>query len=148
MWKRLPTWAKWTIGVLGVAILIGLANNLTGNTSVGTESNEPVPPQRFESVRKISSSEAVGETYAAHVPIGASPELMTAWSRDLCEGESFCQVLGWKDASLMASAMPMTDREVNGLSFSYSLNRTTGNDKAVWDCTAWPGTADVCIAQE
>lgn len=149
MWKRLPTWAKWVLGVFGAILLVGVVNNLLGEGADGSSLvSAPPEPTRFASVREIGASSAVGKTFAVLVPEGAAPSQMEHWSRRLCEGESFCLVLGWSEAALMASAMPMADREASSLEFSYRLNRHTGLDAAVWNCDRWPGEPDSCAHGE
>lgn len=55
-----------------------------------------------------------------------------------CGMASNCQILGWTDPRFMARAMPMTNREVEELAFSFMLNRASGFEQMVWDCRRFP----------
>ena len=55
----------------------------------------------------------------------------------LCKGKPACVVMGWRDASQMANAMPLNDAQRNAMSFYYE-RRAEGDDKAQWNCTQIP----------
>lgn len=57
-------------------------------------------------------------------------------AKEHCGGREFCQVMAWTDPSMAATAMPMTDLEVETKVFQYSINRISGLDRAVWECAA------------
>ena len=67
-------------------------------------------------------------------------------ARKECGDRQWCKVFGWTDASFVARAMPMTDREAGALTFSYSLNRATGLDQALWDCRRYRRATNECLA--
>jgi hypothetical protein len=67
-----------------------------------------------------------------HQPINA--DAVEAAARKKCQTESHCSVYGWTDEANMASTLPMLDREASAMVFSYSVNRTTGYEKSLWNC--------------
>ena len=76
---------------------------------------------------------AIGrDTYAMIFAAASDHASVEGAVRSQCSGKQWCKVLGWTNASAAASAMPMTDREVAALRFSYTLNRVTGLDEATW----------------
>lgn len=84
------------------------------------------------------------------VAIATNPDWtkIEAEARALCEGQTHCGVFGWADPAQMASAMPMLDREVAALAFSYSLNRASSYEQFLRDCTRWPDPdASRCLAK-
>jgi hypothetical protein len=92
-------------------------------------------------------SKIATDTYALVVRPGASADQLLDASKKKCEGHAHCQVLAWDDASKAASAMPMLDREAQAVVFSYSLNRATGFERALWNCARFKrSSADECLA--
>jgi hypothetical protein len=68
--------------------------------------------------------------------------------RKACEGKQFCAVFGWTDPIKAASAMPMTDREAAAVAVTLSINRASGLDQILWDCTKFAGLKpDSCLAK-
>jgi len=74
------------------------------------------------------------DTFSVLVPSAATKSAVEAAAREKCDGKDFCKVLGWTDPDLIARGFPMTDRELEGQVFAYSLNRQSGLDEAVWTC--------------
>lgn len=72
------------------------------------------------------------DTFAVSFAADRSHAEIEHAARDLCQGKQFCKVLGWTDPSTMASALPMTDRELAALKFSLTINRISGMDEASW----------------
>lgn len=85
--------------------------------------------------------------YAGAIAEGATPDSLEKAARAVCEGQTHCSVYGWRDASQAASAMPMLEREQAALDFSYTLNRSTGLERVLWNCGVWQGAGDVCLAK-
>lgn len=72
------------------------------------------------------------DNFAATFPANTSHAAVEASVRKKCAERQFCKVMGWHDASLAATAMPMTDRELEGEKLDYSLNRHSGLDEFTW----------------
>ncbi len=104
------------------------------------------PPSRPQGAQQASRFEAPN---AAIRPVyrdtiftmtfneGADPDALPGLAREHCGARSPCQVLGWTDPEFAARGSPMTDREIDHLAFSYSLNRGNGHEQALWDCDRW-----------
>jgi hypothetical protein len=75
--------------------------------------------------------------YAMIVPKGADPATLPALAKGQCGTAPQCNVYGWPEGAA-AAALPMTDQEAAALLFSYSLNRSTGYEQAVWNCRVYP----------
>lgn len=65
-------------------------------------------------------------------------EDLEAAARRHCAGRQFCTVLAWTDAADAPVALPMTYLQVSAQVFSYSLNRTTGHERSLWNCKVYP----------
>lgn len=131
-------WWQWCLVGLGIIVLIGLVAPMEAPP-------EPAPltdPVRFENVRDISPARSPMKFVAVVVPAGVGAIPAETAARKLCDGETHCQVLGFDDTSAKPTAMPMTDREAEALVFSYTLNRSSGHDEAVWKCPRFPGVPD------
>lgn len=113
--------------------LLGLA--ACGAPETSREAGEAEAPGpvavRFAERREISPS-----MFVVVIPAGSSRTGTEAAARELCDGEAFCKVMGWTDNSLLPRGFPLTDRELAGQAFSYTLNRNSGMDEAVWACDA------------
>jgi hypothetical protein len=114
-----------------VALALGACSAPT--TPEPTEAETPEPqPVRFTERREIAP-----RMYAVLIPASSDAAQVEIAARKLCEGATHCSVHGFSDQSLMPTAMPMTDREVSGLVYSYSLNRMSGMDESMWDCATF-----------
>lgn len=71
------------------------------------------------------------------IPPGTPGEAVNRAVRAHCAGRSWCKVLGWSNADYLPGAMPLTDREAAAQIYSYTLNRETGADEAMFDCRAF-----------
>lgn len=68
-------------------------------------------------------------------------------AKDKCGQEPMCSVHGWNDKALAPRALPMTDAEVMAQVFSYTVNRNSGFERALWNCKVYPrADADQCMA--
>jgi hypothetical protein len=129
MWKKLKWWQWALIVFFGTGILGSLVNGPPPPTAQQTK-RFASPDAEFTSIARNS---IFAMTFNEHADPDALPDL----AREHCGSRSWCQVLGWTDAKFAARGMPMTDREVGQLAFSYSLNRETGYEQALWNCTRW-----------
>lgn len=73
--------------------------------------------------------------WAMIIPADTPPDEWRVAAREKCGGADFCGVYGWDNATDAAQSLPMTDAEVASQIFSYSVNRTTGFEQALFDCT-------------
>ncbi len=54
-----------------------------------------------------------------------------------CTGKQYCKVMMWVEGAWVPSALPVTDAQLNRLSFSYLRNVGSGYDKALWNCAVY-----------
>jgi len=88
------------------------------------------------------------DNYAMILPPDAEPAAIEAAAKAKCADKQICNVLGWTDKAQAAQELPMLDREADALAFSYDLNRTTGFERALWDCKRFPqANAGRCLAE-
>jgi hypothetical protein len=107
----------------------------------------PTPPKTSASF-DFQPLGAVPDTFTLILKPDAKTADIEAAARAHCGARSFCKVLGWIDPSRVARGMPMTDRELLGQVFNYSLNRSTGLDRAEFDCQQFPaGRLAHCMAR-
>ena len=86
------------------------------------------------------------ENYAMIASAALPADQWRALAKEKCSALSHCSVFGWTDASEAASGMPLTDREVATRVFSLDINRSTGFDRALWNCKVYPrSNADDCL---
>ncbi len=66
----------------------------------------------------------------------------------LCKGKPSCVVMGWRDATQMASGLPLNDSQRGALTF-YFEQRAGVDDKALWNCAQIPRhNAAQCLHNE
>lgn len=144
---KLPKWPWWAWALV---VLFGL-----GAISAIVSPPEPTPgqptaptPVRFDQVDAIGNYRDLGsEAYSVIIKPESDYVMTNAAARGLCRGKTFCQVFGFRDATAKPSAMPMTDREVEALIYTYTLNRSSGADDSVADCSFFPtAPKDRCAA--
>ncbi|WP_242095797.1 cell wall hydrolase [Sphingomonas sp. CROZ-RG-20F-R02-07] len=68
------------------------------------------------------------------LPAGQPADSYKAMALRLCGIRAHCQVMGWTDPALVATALPLTAEQVSTLAFSYLHDRPSGYDKALWNC--------------
>lgn len=80
--------------------------------------------------------------------VSMKQEDVAAAAKEHCAGKQVCLVLGWTEQSSAATAMPMTDGEVAAQAFSYSVNRNTGFEQVLWDCSRFQqADTSECLAK-
>lgn len=120
-------------GVLAFFVLVGL---IAGGESSGGSSPE------FITLPGMGNNVMI-------VPPDMKPEEWPAAAKERCGDQPICQVLAWTDRASAARALPMTDPELAALAFSYSVNRNSGFEQALWDCKRFPrGKPDECLGKE
>lgn len=143
---KLKWWAWVIIGVVAIGLVSAVAGGGGSDPDFEIGDVEALEA-RLEDSRVIAEQGTV-RSLAARVEPGANPSGLLDDARRMCEGATHCNVMGWTDRNLVTTTMPLTDQEAEGLSFSYSLNRSTGLDRALWDCSAFDGIApEQCLAK-
>ena len=86
--------------------------------------------------------------FAVQLTAAAKPDEIVTAARALCAANANCTVMGWREPAQLPGTMPLLDREAAAMAFSYALNRTTGFERALWDCRQIKRAGDECLAQE
>lgn len=126
---KIKPW-QWIAGGFAIIVLLGLSKNLFDPSAPSTSASpaeQPKTSARFSEVRTIAP-----DTYAVVFSPQASRDDVEAEARKRCDGKQWCKVLGWTDAGYVATALPMTDREVSRQVFALTINRASGLDEAIW----------------
>lgn len=63
-----------------------------------------------------------------------SPEKFTGLAMAACGARAQCKVMGWTERSEMPNSFPVDPILLPAMSFSYLRNRSTGFEKALWNC--------------
>ena len=130
-------WWQWALGALVIAVVVG-SNPPRAPDKSGIAFAEPAA--KFETI-------AGDSIFAMTFNAKADPQVLPELAREQCGKLPRCQVVAWTDAKYAARGFPMTNREAAALAFSYSLNRSTGFEKVIWDCRRWKrASADECMA--
>jgi hypothetical protein len=58
-------------------------------------------------------------------------------AQSACTGKQYCKVMMWVEGAWVPTALPITDSQLNRLSFSYLRNVGSGYDKALWNCAVY-----------
>lgn len=88
------------------------------------------------------------DTFIMVAPPELDAEQWRIKAKKHCGNREFCKVVGWASETEAASGFPMTDREFEAQVFSYGVNRVTGYDEALWDCSVFPRKSDdECLAK-
>ena len=53
---------------------------------------------------------------------------------EICAGKNICQVMFWKDPSIVPTAMPMSDVQVAAKVAHWQYNGNTGHRQLLWSC--------------
>lgn len=85
--------------------------------------------------------------FAMIIPDGALPAAFEGMAKEHCTDRAFCKVFGWTDRDRAARALPMSEREVTSMAFSYQINRSNDFEQVIWDCTRFAQPDPInCIA--
>lgn len=138
-------WAKMTIFLVASGALAACSPpGTTGDNSGEKEPAKTDVPALAAPVAMSASTEPVTEfnliagdgIFAMIVDPKSEPASWRAAAKAQCGARDFCQVMGWTDRSAAATAIPMTDLEVETQVFQYNLNRNSGRDRTEWNCDA------------
>ena len=135
--KKLKWWQWGLIGLVGISVMQAIV-----------DLNSPQKPtkQKFSGAEPEFRLIGGKSIFAMTFDPNSDPEAILAAARKRCSEFLHCQVQAWTQPDRAAGAFPMTDREVEAVAFSYTLNRTTGLDEASWECENWSGMGrQACI---
>lgn len=65
---------------------------------------------------------------------------------EACGSKEFCKFMAWTDRRSVPSGYPISPAQTRAQSFAYSRNRTTGYEKALWNCRQFTSReAEQCL---
>jgi len=73
-------------------------------------------------------------TFLTSVDPGQPAEALRTMALQTCGDRARCKVMGWSDVGAMGFTLPLTSEQIAAMSFSYLRDRTTGFEKALWNC--------------
>lgn len=130
--------------IVGVVLVFGMA--LAARNSPPAPAPASAPANPAEAPAFAGDLEEVGQgMFSGLADPASTPESLELAARAQCAGLAACNVYLWAREADRARAMPMLDREVAARVFVYDLNRATGMERTLRDCTRWPAPADMCL---
>lgn len=85
--------------------------------------------------------------YAMVVSKAVPADQLVDLAKDKCGREPMCSVHGWNEKAVAPRALPMTDAEVMAQVFSFTVNRNSGFERALWNCKVYARSdSDQCMA--
>lgn len=105
---------------------------------------KPVPPPQLvvgvtqKALRKavVRGQSESSDRFFIEVDPATFPGSYATAAVALCRGKATCQVFGWRDATRMDTALPLSDTAAQALSFYFE--HRGGADRALWNCTQIP----------
>jgi Cell Wall Hydrolase len=117
---------------------IGLAPPTTVNQPLlPTAPSLPPPPAGA----KRTFANAVGDYQLFVVSKSTTPEALLNLSLKACGTQNYCKIMVWTDSKIAPTALPVSEKALAQLSFSYLRNREAGFDKALWNCALFQRSA-------
>jgi hypothetical protein len=146
--KRTTTfWVVGGLGLLAVLVVIkGMVSPMPPTQPAPQVVDDPAAAPAFAG--ELASMGGQGQFTGLADP-ASTPQSLERAARAHCADQQFCSVYLWASEANQAKAMPMLDREVAARVFAYDLNRASGFERALHDCTRWPVAAgaprDECL---
>ena len=126
-------WWQWCLVIfIGLPFIGATISAITGGQSIETERGKKYEPANAEF--KLIAGEGI---FAMTFNPKADPDKLPEIARRHCGSRDFCNVLGWTDPAFAAKGFPMTERETKSVKFQYTVNRHSGLEQELWDCTKW-----------
>ncbi len=72
------------------------------------------------------------------VPRRTDPAIMLSLVLFSCSVKPYCKIMIWTDAKPAPTRLPVADEFLPSMAFSYLRNRSSGLDKALWNCDLFP----------
>ena len=85
-----------------------------------------------------STTATTGEAIVITLNKASDPDSFEALARTKCGDKSYCKVLGWTNASKVASSGDVSEDQRAAMSFSFLRNNNAGFEKALWNCKEFP----------
>jgi spore germination cell wall hydrolase CwlJ-like protein len=132
-WGTPPAFSHRATGVEPViAKLAALSPAHGGGVTVAGDAVVPGVPFFGRTLRPLVGDP---DTFLTTLDPRQPPDSYRTLAVQACGERVHCKVLGWTDPSAMAFTMPVSAEAQAALSFSYLRDRTSGFDRALWNCT-------------
>ena len=95
-----------------------------------------IAPNPYGFIPALQNS--AGDYLVFILPRTADAGLMLRLVLFSCGAKPYCKILVWTDAKAAPYRFPITDDQLQSLSFSYLRNRSAGLDKPLWNCDVYP----------
>ena len=80
---------------------------------------------------------------------GTLPGAWGLLAYDVCEGRSFCKVMGWTDPALIPRGFPVPFAAQEQMAFLYQYDRASRREVMAWNCTLYPrNDPEECLTPE
>jgi spore germination cell wall hydrolase CwlJ-like protein len=81
-----------------------------------------------------------GKSFLVELPRGGTPDGWPAMAQTFCAGRQACRIMAWRPGST-PSRLPLSDAELDAMSFAYIHNVDSGLQRALWNCDQTPRQA-------
>ena len=85
-----------------------------------------------------------GKSFLVELPGGGSPDGWPALARTFCAGRLECRIMAWK-AGATPGKLPLTDPQLDAMSFAYIHDAGSGLQRALWNCEQTPRPKEQCM---
>ncbi|SEQ46955.1 cell wall hydrolase [Sphingobium sp. YR768] len=79
------------------------------------------------------------KSFLVELPRSGAPDSWPALAQTFCAGRPECRIMAWKAGSAPAG-LPMSDPQLDAMSFAYIHNVGSGLQRALWNCDQTPRT--------
>jgi spore germination cell wall hydrolase CwlJ-like protein len=80
------------------------------------------------------------KSFLVELPRSGAPDSWPTLAQTFCAGRPECRIMAWKAGSAPAG-LPMSDPQLDAMSFAYIHNVGSGLQRALWNCDQTPRTA-------
>lgn len=85
-----------------------------------------------------STTATTSEAIVITLNKASDPDSFETLARSKCGDKSYCKVLGWTNASKVATSGDVSEDQRAAMSFSFLRNNVAGFEKALWNCKEFP----------
>lgn len=95
-----------------------------------------IPPNPYGFIPALQNSS--GDYLVFILPRTADAGLMLRLVLFSCGAKPYCKILVWTDGKAAPYHFPISEEQLQTMSFSYLRNRSAGIDKPLWNCDLYP----------
>ncbi|WP_037477851.1 cell wall hydrolase [Sphingobium sp. ba1] len=88
-----------------------------------------------------------GTSFLVELPRGGAPDQWPELARTFCAGRPECRIMAWR-AGAAPTKIPLSDGQLETMSFAYIHNSASGLQRALWNCAQTPRSSKAeCMRQ-